>query len=275
MKDAIEAIVTNTSGSDSNTGSEKAWKVATQWLDQCDRLHSTCNRKSQPSWMPTRLLDVGTTGSKCLRLHVTDGNSPPLRYTTLSHCWGKIRIERLLETNFDSRVQGIDITTLPKTFQDAIDITHRLGIRYLWIDSLCIIQDSKDDWAKESSVMGSVYQNGFCNIAATAAPDGGTGCFMERDPNLARKCRIRINATLSKFRLKPDQYDLVPQKLWEDGLSSAPLLQRAWVVQERLLAPRVLHFGRNQLFWECSELVSTPIYLSGCCACQSLPVLPK
>jgi hypothetical protein len=233
------------------------------WLDQCDRTHSKCHRTAQRSWRPTRLIDVGTPDRPCLHLAVTDNNFPvlPCTYTTLSHCWGEIMIKRLTKDELASMIKGFHGADLPKTFQDAIAITRRLGVRFLWIDSLCIIQDSEEDWAKESSMMGNVYQNGICNIAATGAADGSAGCFMKRDPILAQNCRIKIDATLSKVRLKPGIYDLVPEKLWEDGLSTAPLNQRAWVVQERILAPRVLHFSGNQLFWECNELVRVPFAL--------------
>jgi hypothetical protein len=150
----------------------------------------------------------------------------------------------------------IPMTILPQTFRDAISITRRLGVQYLWIDSLCIIQDSEEDWERESSMMGSVYQNGMCNIGATAASNGTVGCFSERDPLLAQPCRVKIEKDLKKFKLKKGTYNLVPKKLWDAGLSEAPLLRRAWVVQERVLTQRMLHFGRNQLFWECNELVS-------------------
>jgi hypothetical protein len=88
-------------------------------------------------------------------------------------------------TNLNQFIECIDIAELPKTFQDAIEISRRLDIRFLWIDSLCIIQDSKEDWLKESVIMGDIYQHAYCNIAATAAPDGRTGCFLERNPLLA------------------------------------------------------------------------------------------
>jgi hypothetical protein len=157
---------------------------------------------------------------------------------------------------------SIAISTLPKTFQDAIELSRQLGVRYLWIDSLCIIQegDKHEDWTRESSMMGSVYQNGYCNIAATAASDGTAGCFRPRDPLLAQPCIVEFEKGLKKFGLKKGVYDLIPQRLWEEGLSEAPLLKRAWVVQERVLARRVLHFARNQLFWECKELVSSTPY---------------
>jgi Heterokaryon incompatibility protein (HET) len=168
-----------------------------------------------------------------------------------------IEIKRLMMGNLNQFIEGMDITELPKTFQDAIQLSRRLNNRFLWIDSLCIIQDSKEDWLKESVVMGDIYKHALCNIAATAAPDGRTGCFLERNPLLAQPCRVHIDSYPGP-RSKSGVYDLAPQLFWEQGLLQAPLLQRAWVVQERTLAPRVIHFGKNQLFWECHESVSHP-----------------
>jgi hypothetical protein len=111
--------------------------------------------------------------------------------------------------------------------------------------------------------MGDVYKNALCNIAATAAPDGHTGCFFERNPLLARTCRPRIEG-LPGPAPKSQVYDLARNSFWKEAISAAPLIERAWVLQERTLAPRVVHFGKNQLLWECHELVSIPDYLCGC-----------
>jgi hypothetical protein len=139
-----------------------------------------------------RVLDVGTPSKPSLSLHITEDSSLKSPYITLSHCWGnpKLQIKRLSNANISQFTNLIDDAELPKTFQDAIAIARRLGVRFLWIDSLCIIQDSVEDWVKESSNMGNVYKNSLCNIAATAAPDGRTGCFLQRNPLLARPCRV-------------------------------------------------------------------------------------
>lgn len=240
----------------SNTGSRETWDVATRWLHQCRTKHSKCNQAPQANWLPTRVLDVGTSSKPSLRLHLANDSSPKSLYITLSHCWGQIEIKRLFKANISEFTEGIDIAELPKTFQDAIAIARRLDVRFLWIDSLCIIQDSVEDWIQESSSMGNVYKNSLCNIAATAAPDGHTGCFLERNPLLARTCRVRIEGLPGSA---PDShiYDLVRGNIWQNGIDFAPLIQRGWVLQERVLAPRVIHFGKKQLFWECHELVST------------------
>ncbi|KAH9211719.1 heterokaryon incompatibility protein-domain-containing protein, partial [Leptodontidium sp. 2 PMI_412] len=208
--------------------------IATQWIQKCRTNHSKCNQASQTNWMPTRVLDVGTASNPRLRLHA----------------------------NISQLTKSIDINKLTKTFQDAIIVARRLGIQFLWIDSLCIIQGSQEDWARESSVMGDVYKNALCNIAATAAPDGRTGCFLERNPLLARTCRLRIEG-LPGPAPKSQVYDLARGDFWKQGISAAPLIRRGWVLQERILAPRIIHFGKTQLFWECHELDSCEMFPDG------------
>ena len=148
-------------------------------------------------------------------------------------------------------------STLPKTFRDAIYITQKLGVKYLWIDSLCIIQDSVEDWRQEAATMGRVYQNALCNIAATAASDSSVGCFLDRNPLLAQVCRVDLTWELP---LRGSYYCL-DGSLWPRSIGEAPLNRRGWVVQERILSPRILHFGAQQLFWECHEME----------ACESFP----
>lgn len=246
----------------SNTGNEETWNIVTQWIQKCRTNHSKCNQASQANWMPTRVLDVGTASNPRLCLHVKNETSPISPYITLSHCWGKIEIKKLTKANISQLTKSIDINELTKTFQEAIIVARRLGIQFLWIDSLCIIQDSREDWARESSAMGDVYKNALCNIAATAAPDGRTGCFLERNPLLARTCRLRIEG-LPGPAPKSQVYDLARGDFWKQGISAAPLIQRGWVLQERTLAPRVIHFGKNQLFWECHELDSCEMFPDG------------
>jgi hypothetical protein len=137
-----------------------------------------------------------------------------------------------------------------------------LHFRYLWIDSLCIIQDSAEDWAHESLLMGSVYKYGICNIAAASGHDGRAGCFYDRNPLLIQP--LVVQATWSGRTLLGSlkESDLSTNKLiageycvyrgeWREEIENAPLNQRAWVVQERLLAPRILHFNSQQIYWEC------------------------
>lgn len=121
-------------------------------------------------------------------------------------------------------------------------------MRYIWIDSLCIIQqqDSKDDWLRESPQMGMIYSNSYCNIAATGASDGNDGLFKPRCPHTVFPSAIRNPHRDFELHLTHEHH-------WEAELLDAPLLERGWVLQERILSPRILHFGRRQLLWECCE----------------------
>lgn len=107
--------------------------------------------------------------------------TPNARYVTLSHCWGSYMPLRLLKNNISSLKQGIRFS---QTFQDAMVVAQRLGVRYIWIDSLCIIQDSEEIWLEQSALMGQIYSNSFCNIAAAHASDSRQGCFIDRNPDL-------------------------------------------------------------------------------------------
>jgi hypothetical protein len=196
--------------------------------------HSKCNRSIDHKWFPTRVIAVGSIAEPDLRLLVTNPASPVSSYATLSHCWGKLRIKQLLLSNLPTLVNGIVFAELSKTFQDAIVITRRLGLKFLWIDS--------------------VYSNATCNLAATTADDSGAGCFYERNPLLAQPCRVNIDSFPGPVS-ESCQYDLIPQALFYNSIDLQSLNRRGWVLQEQFLSPRIIHCGRNQLFWECQEMV--------------------
>jgi Heterokaryon incompatibility protein (HET) len=142
-----------------------------------------------------------------------------------------------------------------KPIQDAIRACENLRFKYIWIDSLCIIQDDESDWMQESLKMSSVYSNSALNFAATSALDGRAGLFFKRNPASAQHCNVKMpsRAVSSCF--------LVHDRIWEQNVEESPLVRRAWVVQERFMAPRTLHFTSRQLFCECNELS----------ACESFP----
>ena len=126
--------------------------------------------------LPTRVLDLGSGGTnEDPALVETSGLTA--RYVCLSHCWGRSQCIKTTRSTYDKWKSGVPWSMLPRTYQDAIVITRRLGIHYIWIDSLCIIQDDSADWERESSQMASIYGNSFLTIAATFAADGNGGCF--------------------------------------------------------------------------------------------------
>lgn len=152
----------------------------------------------------------------------------------------------------------IPMPELSKTLQDAMLLARGLGIRYIWIDTLCIIQDSVADWRNESARMGDVYKNSVCTIAASAASNGDAGCFLQRDIKLIKPCKIR-NVSLRGV----EEYYCLDRDIWGSEIEDAPLNYRGWVLQELLLSPRTLHFGRNQVFYTCRKLEACETFPGG------------
>lgn len=238
-----------------STASDASFDQARKWISFCCETHTSCDDAYTAfrHRKPTRLLDVG---DYAIRLCLTEELPPAsdLEYLTLSHCWGNASILKLTQGNLDQLRQSIDFHDLPLTFQHAVIATRRLGFRYIWIDSLCIIQDSARDWEQESAVMGDIYRGGICNISAVAAADSNAGFFSARNPLAYIPCRLGAMEKLSPVtKSKP-----APSNL--DGRLST----RGWVMQERAMSPRTLHFGSTGLAWEClSQRVNEKEWLSG------------
>lgn len=194
--------------------------------------------------MPTRVIDVGPAdGSLQPRLlHPTGSESG--QWATLSHCWGKTVTIKLTSDSLDERLRGIPMAEMPRNFRDAIVVTRMLGIRYLWIDSLCIIQDSSDDWLHESAKMGEIYKNSLITIAATNAHESAAGFLSNRSAELA--CRLEIERGLTM-----PVYVRARIEWYSSAEIVGPLSRRGWVLQERLLPLRILHFGGQQMMWQC------------------------
>jgi Heterokaryon incompatibility protein (HET) len=197
--------------------------------------------------LPTRLLELSSTGT---RLRLGKELKGPIKYATLSHCWGSLSFTTLNEANVAQFLQNIPHEILPRTFQDAIEIALYLGFKYLWIDSLCIIQDSTSDWNYESSLMTSVYGRSTLNIAASGAVDGSTGCFIDCEESW--RCLVKEKSTeAGKSRILmayADEGQEFPQRMVR-----MPLWNRAWAVQERILPRRTIFFTTKEVFWECDN----------------------
>ncbi|KDN69744.1 putative heterokaryon incompatibility protein [Colletotrichum sublineola] len=204
-------------------------------------------------YLPSRLIKLETPET----FRLVQGTECPVgtRYVALSYCWGTKPVDsllRLLQSTAKSLYLEQPVDILPKTFRHALEIIQRFEIRYIWIDRLCIFQDSAEDWQKEASTMQSVHRNAYIGISALEASDDDGGCFFERDPS-------KVTTTVVSFKLKEDgeekafRSDREKRWSWRHLFESEPVVQRSWVVQERLLAPRTLHFGSKQVFWECRE----------------------
>ncbi|KAK0124806.1 hypothetical protein ONS96_008687 [Cadophora gregata f. sp. sojae] len=224
------------------------------WLVACCKYHSTCKNSwtlvSEQRKMPTRLLEIAQSSGDW-KLRIIYGSRIPIdsEYATLSHCWGTSNLIRLTSENHHVYTDNLPFECLPRTFQDAVELTFSLGLRFLWIDSICIIQNSKDDWISESSMMGSVYAQGYLNIAATYSHSGDGGLFNQSSSLSGSPCTIRMTDSDDSI----SEAIFYQDSVWEREVENAPLGKRAWVVQERILAPRVVHFSSNQILWECCQ----------------------
>jgi hypothetical protein len=224
-------------------------KQALQWLRTCVLSHPECEHLRDADWYPTRLLHLGSSGENqtdgTIRVIETQDEPPSGPYVTLSHCWGDINMLKLTTDSLSDYKHGIHMADLPKTFSDAVAVARCLHVQYLWIDSLTIIQDSEEDWARESVTMDRVYQNSLCNISAAASTNSLGGLFFDRRPELL----------LPPLIVYEDQnYQVEWDGDWNEALENEPLMQRAWTVQERWLSPRMLHFCRDQVYWECKTI---------------------
>ncbi|RFN50619.1 het-domain-containing protein [Fusarium flagelliforme] len=161
---------------------------------------------------------------------------------------------------------GIRYESLPKSFQDAVAVTRSIGVRYLWIDSLCIVQDDRLDWEIESSKMASIYSNAYLVLAASQATDSSEGFIDRKDVGLKSTMQLDPRNSVKMARMKnPDSTtsEIYSRHMSTDPtmgksrhrwkITSSPLNQRGWVLQENILARRIVHFTESEMIWECVE----------------------
>ncbi len=246
--------------------SEKRWDMVRRWLLVCESEHQTCshNRRTNSGgdpWFPSRLIDVrSTTGDdgheRYLLIETATTRPEGSRYLTLSHVWGSAREDqqpayRTLRHNYGDRTNpaiGIRRDELPPCFVDAIDVTKKLGEHYIWIDSLCIVQDNDRDWEVEAGRMSDVYRNSYCSLSATASSSS-----RDRFPALDERIQEPRFVNTAWGGRYQGMYQIFDPSFWLDRVTSTKLASRGWVFQERALAPRIVHFGVDQLLWECAE----------------------
>ena len=213
-----------------------------------------CGGKAVPS-LPTRVIAVGAADTES---HLILSESKPGKYVALTHVWGGLVPVRTTTTNIQDHLSQLPLSTLPPTFRDAVLITRHLKIEYLWIDAICIIQDSVRDWQAESSRMGEVYRNATITIAAVDADNSQAGFI---------KQRTRLSLNMPSVALPPPETsprNLHIEVVSRDPLahvdSHSPLSGRAWCLQEKLLSPRILYFGAHQTYFSCNTITHLEAY---------------
>ncbi|KAK1716825.1 heterokaryon incompatibility protein-domain-containing protein [Colletotrichum acutatum] len=234
-----------------SSGSSEALQLAKSWLDNCCKRHSKC-AGTPPHILPSRVLVL--QGQDFSRVYLKETMGIEGSYAALSYCWGPGRPGLItIKDNYrDHQNFGIPINGLPETIRDAVHAARTLGLDYLWVDRLCIVQDSVEDWAHEAALMCAVYSGATLTLSADGSNSATQGLFQS-------------NQTLSALDYKtyydPGADDLVyikrPSHASLSGRASdmtQPIDQRGWTMQERLMSPRVLHFTSEEMVWECNTL---------------------
>jgi hypothetical protein len=170
-------------------------------------------------------------------------------YVALSYCWGTARTLISTTENVGLHSDGISISSLPKTIADAVRVCQAIDVHYMWVDALCILQDSREDWELECPKMSDVFANSYLTIGALDAEGAGEGFLHPYDPEPNPVVQFTIDdapfppigARLEKVP-RPKPIDVLPL-----------LFSRGWTFQERLLSHRVLYFAKDQMSWHCQE----------------------
>jgi hypothetical protein len=253
--------------------SEAYFSVVKRWFDDCGRTHSDCgDHSSLTPQLPDRVIDVALTG-RIPRL--VDGSGLLSRYATLSHCWGGATPIKTLASNLEEKMAGIPLEDLPKTFREAVIMCRVLGIPYLWIDSICIIQDSPTDWQIQSSKMHSIYHNSIITLAALDAANSSQGLFLPKRPFVdvyplpkafgdGRGQAYLGLPSWNEYTHSPgpvlEEIDWYHQEInnmfsGTTYVRSGLLESRAWAMQELRLSQRVLYFFKGEAMWRCARSI--------------------
>ncbi|KEY72507.1 hypothetical protein S7711_10184 [Stachybotrys chartarum IBT 7711] len=226
-----------------------------QWIQNCSENHHHENMEPLPP-LPTRVLRINEDASMVF-LEASAGDRG--EYAALSHCWGSLQPITMTSNNLSEMQNGLSTSDLPQTFQDAVWMTHALGYRRLWIDSLCIKQDDVEDWKRESATMHTVYRNAVIAISATRAANSSEGFLGPRQQprpvlvpyQLRDESNQQVSTSNVYAFVSPLKHEAFPNTITE--FSGEPLSSRGWALQERFLSARVLHFTRTQTWFECED----------------------
>ena len=240
----------------SSTNSEQSFALARRWMRECGgEGHPNCRRENGgEATLPTRVLDVGHGMYQEVVLVETGGNTEG-RYVTLSHRWEAALACKTTRANLDVHKRGIGFNALPATFREAVVVCRKLGIRYLWIDALCIVQDWDADWDREAARMAEVYANSVLTISALDSTSSHGGLFRNRTTGAGQSVTFPSplpgdgGVTMMGVRVAAPTFG--------KEMEVSPLTSRGWVFQERVLSTATLHFGALQMSWECRSMVAT------------------
>jgi hypothetical protein len=239
---------------------EMHFETMRQWLNHCDtdKNHATCRPAPPQSFsstgaphkeLPTRVIDVGVKGDPTVCL-VATGPENTGEWVALSHQWGPGPHFSTTVHNLDKHLQGIPFDTLPATFRDAATVTRALGKRYLWIDSLCIVQGPGGDFSKEAKRMELVYSGANCVLAVNRAGSHYAGFL---SPLKKRDCVTVTGREQNRSGASAPFYLCENIDDFDSHVLKTSLSSRGWVLQEHALARRTIFFTEHQTYWECGD----------------------
>ncbi|KAG9233019.1 heterokaryon incompatibility protein-domain-containing protein [Amylocarpus encephaloides] len=223
-----------------------------EWLEASEKDLNSWSDRLRNTVLPTRVLDLGSTGgdtppSPDADLCLWETSEATDRYATLSYFWGGYTDFGTLKSNLKERCSKIKFLEMPSLFQQAVTVTRGLGIRYLWIDALCIIQDDRDDWSVKAAKMSSVYWNGACKLVVTHCQNPAQNFFPPKE--------IIASVKYEKVKSKePPKMLVTLPKLYSRDIDDGHLNTRGWVLQERLLAPKTIHFTESHIYCEDQDI---------------------
>ncbi|KAK6854209.1 hypothetical protein PG995_009302 [Apiospora arundinis] len=230
------------------------YDAASLWLKTCNDSHDQCQHANNLEH-PRRLVSIG---DGIIKVVETNSLAVKPQYATLSYCWGQGDFTMLTLETLAPFQEGISLSDLSQTLQDAINVARRLGLDYIWIDALCIIQRQPDhsDWLCESGRMRSIYGGSYVNIAASSATDARRG-FISQSQVDHWGLYVPVTSSEGSHRRAVFNHDFA----FKGAVSN--LAKRAWAFQERLLAPRTLFFSDDGILWECRSMVASPSLFDG------------
>lgn len=245
-------------------------ELLNKWLSVC-KAHEKCNAvldRSCKDERPSRLICIT---DNAVKLVLTEQWETMPRYATLSYCWGGADFIKTTRDKLDAFLNDIPFESLPKTFQDAIDISRRLGIEYIWIDALCIVQAQGEehalDWYQESGRMRYTYGRSYLNIAASIGKSPHEGCHhtpLNYNAGFITQVKTGEMSRTMKF-------DHMEWQEYNNLTTRTHLGSRAWAFQERLLAPRTVYLTGQGLLWECISSVASSSFPEDISKTSSIP----
>jgi hypothetical protein len=218
---------------------------------ECIESHDEC--RQTPTALPKRVLDV--SGPEYKLVEASPNARTFDKYATLSYCWGN-KGEKIATSGMMPELKrGIQPEKLPIAFQQAAALSQRLEIRYLWIDTICIIQDDERDWEEQAAKMADIFQGASITIAAASASNPYEPFLTERDAAFRNVSITNRIATLSKpisFKVRR-KIALGIHAKSHQSLHFDPLDGRAWALQELELSTRLARFTRGEIQWHCKK----------------------